>query len=292
MEIVVVIFFAFVPFALFLSILAVLNKASTQKSRLPFDYQETTRIPGFSLLVSHRNLTFDMLLYSMLSVAYFQLPFSIPAIATLIGVENKLGSPWAYSIVCLSAAIYALVKSLKAFRRMRNIRLGIEAEWAVANSLAKITDSNVRVFHDIQGPNFNVDHVLTYPGGILAIETKGRRKPNNQDKKDTHKLTVKGEALEFPHYTDKETVAQAMRQAKWLSSELASSTGMVLNVLPMIVIPGWYIQNQQKPLLPVLNDKLLVKFYKSSTKIQFDEAALSRINHQLGLLSRRMDDEF
>ena len=50
MEALYLIAFAFLPFALIISFAAIGNRIVQKKSRIPFDYANTARIPAFSLL--------------------------------------------------------------------------------------------------------------------------------------------------------------------------------------------------------------------------------------------------
>ena len=292
MEILFVMSISLCPFALVILFAACYNKITDKKSRIPFDYARTARIPAFTLLQQHRDATLDMLVYSLLSTLYFQLPFSLPTIADLLGFEDVSKSWLVYVTLFFAAAIYSLFKAIKAFNKIRITRLGIEAEWAVSFALSKITDSRVRVFHDVQAPNFNIDHVLTFPGGVLAIETKGRRKPNVKNSKSSHKLTVEGDKIQFPHYTDTSTVEQAKRQAAWLSEQLTQSTGMSVEASPVVVIPGWFIEYKQKPIIPIMNHNSLTKHYALSKKTILDNSSLDRINYQLEALTLRGTDLF
>ena len=292
MEIFFVMTISLFPFALVILFAACYNKITDKKSRIPFDYARTARIPAFTLLQQHRDSSLDMLVYTLLSTLYFQLPFSLPTIAELLGFVDVSKNWLIYGIIFFAAAIYSLSKALRAFSKIRIARLGIEAEWAVSFALSKISDNRVRVFHDVQAPNFNIDHVLTFPGGVLAIETKGRRKPNVKNSKSSHKLTVEGEKIQFPHYTDTSTVEQAKRQADWLSKQLTQSTGMSVVASPVVVIPGWFIEYKQKPVIPIMNNNSLTKHYALSKKTVLDNSSLDRINHQLEALTMRGSDLF
>lgn len=292
MELLYVIFFAMVPILVFFFAIAFIAKVISKKSRIPFEYNDMARIPAFSLIQSQKDLNFNMVAWMMLATIYFQLPFSIPTISQFLGFDIKITHWWVYACLFFTAALYHLLKAIKEFSKLRNVRLGIEAEWAVSCALSKITDRNVRVFHDIQGPNFNIDHVVTYPGGVLAIETKGRRKPNIKGAKDSHRLIVEGDTIQFPNFTDRSIIEQAKRQAQWLSKELTQSTGMEVVTQPLVVIPGWYIEIKQKPAMPVMNHKSLTKYYSISKRPILDNSALDRINHQIEQLAMRRTDEF
>lgn len=292
MDLLLVWMVAFSPLLVMLAIFTFANKRNKKKSRLPFDYADIARPPAFSLLAKHRNHTLEFLLYSLLACAIFQLPFSTPTLLSLFNLNIPPTSFWSAAIIHIIICAYYIKQAVANFSMLRHLRLGIESEWAVSSILAEINEPQVRIFHDIQGPGFNIDHVLTYPGGVLAIETKGRRKPNSANNTNTHKVIVDGERLIFPHYTDKDTIAQATRQAKWLSSTLTSATGLQVIASPMVVIPGWFVELKIRPVVPVMNHKNVKKYYRKTNKPVFSETDLSRINHQLGLLSRRINDEF
>lgn len=292
MESFFIIVLSFLPFILVIAFVAISIKLRDQKSRIPFDFANVARVPAFTLLQQHKDNTLDFLVYSLLATLYFQLPFSIPTIADLVGFENFAVSLPLLITIFFLAAIYSIFRAIKALNKIRTSRLGIEAEWAVADSLSKITDPKVRVFHDVQATNFNIDHVLTYPGGVIAIETKGRRKPNIKNSKTTYKLTVEGNKIRFPKYIDIDSIEQAKRQADWLSKYLTRSTGMNVTTNPLVAIPGWFIEYKQKPIVPVMNHNSLPKHYRILNKHFLDDSSLERINHQLEALTLRGTDLF
>jgi cbb3-type cytochrome oxidase subunit 3 len=292
MESFFVIALSFLPFIFVIVFIAISIKLREKKSRIPFDYANMARVPAFTLLQQHKDSTVDLLVYSLLATLYFQLPFSIPTIADLVGFESfKVSLPILITIFFI-AAMYSIFRAIKAANIIRTSRLGIEAEWAVSHALSKIADPKVRVFHDVQATNFNIDHVLTYPGGVIAIETKGRRKPNIKNSKTTYKLTVEGNKIRFPKYIDTDSIEQAKRQADWLSKYLTKSTGMNVTTNPLVAIPGWYIEYKQKPIVPVMNHNSLPKHYRISNKPLLDDSSLERINHQLEALTLRGTDLF
>ena len=61
---------------------------------------------------------------------------------------------------------------------------------------------------------------------------------------------------------------------------------------PLVVIPGWFIENKEKPVVPVMNHKSLTKYYALSKKTRFDDSSLERINHQLEALVMRRSELF
>jgi hypothetical protein len=62
----------------------------------------------------------------------------------------------------------------------------------VGQFLERLRDDGARVFHDVPGEGFNLDHVVISPHGLCAIETKTYSKPWPEAK-----ITVEGESLKI-----------------------------------------------------------------------------------------------
>ncbi|ACU89428.1 NERD domain protein [Desulfomicrobium baculatum DSM 4028] len=78
------------------------------------------------------------------------------------------------------AGIYIVsIKSLeetgiKLKKRISDADTGAEAEQAVADALQELPD-DYYVFHDLEFPGFNIDHVVIGPNGIFLVETKSQK---------------------------------------------------------------------------------------------------------------------
>ena len=123
--------------------------------------------------------------------------------------------------------------------RMRALSQGIEGEKAVGQFLERLREQNYQVFHDLIGESFNVDHVLIGPAGAFTIETKTWSKPQRGDARiayDGDSLTVGGREPE------RDPIVQAKAQAHWLRALLRESTGRHIDVQPVVVFPGWYVE--------------------------------------------------
>lgn len=95
------------------------------------------------------------------------------------------------------------------------------------------------VFHDVLAEGFNIDHVLIGPAGVFAIETKTWGKPFHGDARiayDGQSLVVAG------RMPDRDPLVQARSQARWLKNLLVESTGRQISVRPVVVFPGWYVE--------------------------------------------------
>ena len=56
----------------------------------------------------------------------------------------------------------------------------------------------LKVYHDIPGNNFNIDHVVVGPNGVFAVETEGRSKPNRGRGQSDATVVYDGRSLTFP----------------------------------------------------------------------------------------------
>ena len=78
------------------------------------------------------------------------------------------------------AGIYIVsIKSLEAAglklkKRITDADTGAKAEQAVAEALQELPD-DYYVFHDLEFPGFNIDHVVLGPNGIFLVETKSQK---------------------------------------------------------------------------------------------------------------------
>lgn len=147
----------------------------------------------------------------------------------------------------------------KARKRLRALKLGRDGEKAVGQFLDVLREDGYRVFHDVVGNGFNIDHVAIGKAGIFSIETKTFSKPpckNARVEFDGSRILVAGHSL------DRDPVVQAKAQAGWLKDVLKESTGRLFPVKPAILFPGWYVKSSGKSDVWVLNPKALPAFLK------------------------------
>ena len=148
-------------------------------------------------------------------------------------------SPWVMTFVALAAIAFAAWRFMRWRSRLKAIRLGVEGERVVGQYLDRIRGRGYRVFHDVVGDGFNLDHVLVGPGGAFTIETKTRTKPARGDSR----VTYDGEVLRVAGFEpDRDPIVQAKAQARWLSALIADSTERRIFVRPVVVFPGWYVE--------------------------------------------------
>jgi hypothetical protein len=151
-------------------------------------------------------------------------------------------------LLFLGWAIWRMV--VHASRR-RLYRQGLEAELAVAQCLTPLIAEGGLVFHDFPADGFNIDHIVVGRSAVFAIETKSRRKPAASGK-ESAQVRYDGARLSFPDFADTKCVEQARIQGEWLSKFLASGVGDPVKVLPLLALPGWYIDDKEAPSRPAV----------------------------------------
>lgn len=168
-------------------------------------------------------------------------------------------NPVIYSAAAMLTLLYALFRIRRVLPRLKVLRQGMEGEQAVGQFLERLREHGYTVFHDIVGSGFNIDHVLIGPGGIFTVETKTWSKPTSGDAKIFYDgVTIKLGGLA----PDRNPVVQALAQASWIRSLLSESTGRNMDVRPVVVFPGWYVEasSQAQAEVWVLEPKALPAF--------------------------------
>jgi len=189
-------------------------------------------------------------------------------------------NPVIWTVVTFIFVIYVGWRFWKFWPELKNINLGIEGEKAVGQFLEKFRVSGYHVFHDLQGDGFNLDHVIIGPAGAFSIETKTLSKIKNDAKLqfDGENITVDGNLLV------RNPVRQACAQANWLEGVLHDCSGEKVQVWPIVLFPGWFIEHKPRALnqIWVLEPKALETFLSnkkevlSKEKIDFLSSNLAR----------------
>ncbi len=152
--------------------------------------------------------------------------------------------PWTMSAMALGAIAFLLWRAKDALPKLSRLRLGEEGERKVGEELEKLRSRGYQVFHDVPGPGFNVDHVLVGPAGLVCIETKTWSKPASGEAKiafDGETLTV----LPTGWHPSRDPVTQARALADWLGGLIKQSAGKDLFVRPVVLFPGWWIDQSK-----------------------------------------------
>lgn len=152
-------------------------------------------------------------------------------------------NPWLATLLALAAVAFVVWQFRKYWPKVKMLRLAEEGEKAVGQSLECLRAQGYAVFHDLVDEGFNVDHVLIGPAGVLTIETKTWSKPAS----GSPKIVFDGETLRAAgREPDRNPVVQARAQANWLKALLEQSTGKSFAVRPVVLFPGWFIEDSRK----------------------------------------------
>jgi hypothetical protein len=230
-----------------------------RKKRLPFT-QKILRPPGESLrlrLIELDEKVSEQLIQLFLA-AYS--PLIMAGLVALQGVRPSTGGWVAIAAVAAIASIWSAYRLWKVINLRRRIRLGFEGERHVGEALNQLMLAGYRVFHDFlitDKPRSirNIDHVVIGPNGVFAVETKTRRKMKGED---GAKVTILENALQYPWGLDQRDLTQAQQDAAWLAEWLSKMSSERVEVGPILVLPGWFIDRRSKPGVTVLSGSEVV----------------------------------
>jgi hypothetical protein len=245
------------------------------KSRPPLK-APPLRVPGQSLEATiHR-------LRDSVTTLWTLLPMSLWVVTAVEwwGKANDIGrQPWLFAGAALILTAVGARRIYRVQVRVKALKLGLAGERAVGQFLEGLRVSGARILHDIQGDNFNVDHVVISSRGIFCIETKTitKRGPDSIVYYDGRQVLVDGRAPE------RDPIKQVSAAAKWLSGQIADSTGKRFWVRPAVVFPGWFVETRPEARgapVWVLEPKALAKWIENESA-SISDADVSLISYHL-----------
>jgi hypothetical protein len=193
----------------------------------------------------------------------------VPCIVALLLLEGvlRLQGWWLLGglVVTLGAFLAAFILALRwyvAQLRERGDRyLGYFGERVVAEFLEPMKSRGWYVFHDVPCESgrekFTIDHVAIGLGGVFAVETKTRRKGGAREGREDYKVFFDGEQLNWPWGEDQHGIDETIRNAKWLQQWLEKTTGEKIETVPVLALPGWYVEAKARAVLRVVNPSWL-----------------------------------
>jgi len=182
-------------------------------------------------------------------------------------------APWTLTLLAVFTVTVAAFPLARTHRRLRRLRLAIDGETVVGQFLERLHANGYQTFHDVLGEHFNIDHILIGPGGVYTVETKTRSKRSGNPK-----ITFDGEALAVDGYPEPGIVTQARAQAHWLQHLLHESTGRRISVHPIVVFPGWFVEQTPASLrsIWILEPKAIPAFLESAPEVlSVDESKMA-----------------
>ncbi len=176
-------------------------------------------------------------------------------------------APIPITFFAVGMSIYVWFKIRKIQKTAERYKLGRDGEKVVAELLDRYRVKGYRVYHDIPGDGWNIDHVIISTRGVFAIETKTRSKP------------VAGEpVVVFNGISvavdggpeDEKPIRQSLAQTKQLRTMLKEWTGYDFSIQGVVVYPGWYVQRNSASKSAdvwVLNPKALHKWIEKQDEV-------------------------
>jgi hypothetical protein len=173
-------------------------------------------------------------------------------------------NPYIYPIFFLVCLLIYIPKIIRLKGQLKKLRQGRDGEKAVGQYLELLRQKKAKVFHDIRGETFNLDHVVIAPSGIYVIETKTYSKPES----GRPRIIFDGEKVKVGNkYETDKPIVQVQAASTWLQSLIKESTGIKFDVKPVVVFPGWFVEptsEAKRSDIWVLNPKALPTFIENS----------------------------
>lgn len=185
--------------------------------------------------------------------AFIPLALAMPPLLLARWFPDSWSLGWLVSSAALFIAgvTWGVSRLVRLTTQIRQTRLGLYGERVVADQLDELKHEGFRVIHDVPclggtGP-FNIDHVVIGGGGVAVIDTKTRRKTAPTEGQSDYKVTFDGISLHWPNgSTSRGAIDQIIRNAEWLQKRLKSELDIDATILPIVVIPGWWVEARAK----------------------------------------------
>ena len=189
----------------------------------------------------------------------------------------QIPNPILATFMTVGVSIYCVFRVFKVRKRLKALRLGRDGERAVGQTLDGLREKGYRIFHDLVGEKFNLDHVIVNDHGVFSIETKTYSKPE----KGECKIIYSEDGLSINGFKpEKKILIQVEAQKKWLEKQILILTGIRLTVKSVVVFPGWFIENRNKKSnVWVLEPKALPTYISNLPKTLSEDNARLISNH-------------
>jgi len=188
-----------------------------------------------------------------------------------IWYKQEIPNPINLSIILVPIILFCIFKIYQALKEAQNLRLGRDGEKVVGQFLERLRLDGAQVFHDIEGENFNLDHVVIHRSGVYVIETKTMSKLSNSKSVlfyNGKQILMGGKPLQS------DAVTQAKAASSWLHNLLHESTGKRFPVKGIVVFPGWYVKTTELGRaadISVLNPRVLPNYIGKARQQMCDE---------------------
>jgi len=238
--------------------------------------------PGESIDIKLKDLLYADVLSYLIFASFIVM---IALVEWLRWFKDWPPNPKIYTALAVIALLIAAWKFERSRGRIKSLKLGRDGEKAVGQYLERLREIGAKVFHDIPGDGFNLDHVVIHETGIYVVETKTLSKPDRGKAILVYNGT---NVLKNGFAPDRNPIQQVRAAKQWLTELMKESTGKQFPVRAVVVYPGWFIQptaEAKSSDVWVLNPKALPGFIsKSALQISAEDVNLCAFH--LGRYSR------
>ena len=236
------------------------------------------------------------------------LPYGIMTITlfTYAGFEflDRPRQPWLWLTFAVLFFIITAWKIVKLRPKIKAMRQGRDGERRIGQYLDNefrddLTGKPIRIFHDVPGENFNLDHVIICEKGIYVLETKTLSVPV----KGCEKLLYKGgENLYYKDNGNKvpgNPIGQVKAGVKWLRELLRRQYELEEKQFPNLPIRGVLVpadryvlnQNISEYDIWVLNQMAFAKFINNVNNLMKPVTVKACGDLIDGYIRRKLDEE-
>ncbi len=240
------------------------------------------RAPGESLLreINELKIDYSCTVFIIIIIPLFFISIHLSD-SYISGTPETISRYIINSLATIGMMGYFVYKLFNILKEIENKRLGYDAERATGQELNKLLSLGYKVFHDIPGNKFNIDHIFIGKNGVFAVETKGRSKSLTGKGKDNATVVYDGESLQFPSWKETEPIIQVKSSSRWLSTELSSAVGEDISVVPVLSIVGWFIDRRIRAKVYVYNGKSPENIFPQLREQELSEQLIGKIAHQV-----------
>lgn len=240
------------------------------------------RGPGSSLTTEIEKAWDDIGAHAAAMLMFPMAVFAIHMSLSYIGSQPETASRIILSLMVGVLGVAYLGRKIFRLGNLRyQLQCGFEAETAVAQELDQLMRQGAIVFHDFPAEEFNIDHVVITRGGVFAVETKSRLKPDRGGGAEDAKVVLDEGGLLFPGWKDATMLDQARRQATWLSRWLTSAVGTKVEAKPVLALPGWFVDRRSKSDVRVISGREAKSLLSGWRGELLSEEMMARIAHQV-----------
>lgn len=268
------------------------RRLARRQTQSPLNH-DMLRPPGHSLSLRTAELNEQIEYQFSILVAMPLTLFAIHMSLTFLGGEPE--STWRIVVTILAGLailFFAGRKMTRLLDERRNALQGQEGEMFTGAELNQLMQHGYRVFHDLEFPYGNIDHVVVGPGGVFSINTKAYSKPTAGQNKAKAQVDHVRNRIQLPDRDVELPLAQLQCEAKWLSEFLTSATAQMIGVQPMLALPGWYVTNATRPGPVIVFNPRNSKAVLQNRERKLTPEQIQQVAHQLEQRCRNIEPSF